>query len=85
MDIKAGKITERLKNHKLYYHRVGTNQIQDTLIYENQKEPDWTISPIFTEDEKYLLISVSKSTDRLNLVFFADMTLQQNKALNQTI
>lgn len=40
---------------------------------------------MFTEDEKYLLISASKSTDRLNLIYFADMTIQQNKALNQSI
>jgi hypothetical protein len=37
---------------------------------------------MFTEDEKYLLITASKSTDRLNLIFFADMTLLENKALN---
>lgn len=40
---------------------------------------------MFTEDEKYLLLTASKSTDRLNLIFFADMTLPQNKALNQSI
>jgi hypothetical protein len=40
---------------------------------------------MFTEDEKYLLLTASKSTDRLNLIFFADMTLPKNKALNQSI
>jgi len=30
---KAGTETEKLKNQKVYYHRIGTNQEADVLIY----------------------------------------------------
>jgi hypothetical protein len=32
---KAGVETEKLKNQKVFYHRVGTGQEEDVLIYED--------------------------------------------------
>ena len=31
-------------NMKLYYHRVGTPQIEDVLVYERPDHPDWGLS-----------------------------------------
>jgi len=47
---------------KLYYHKVGTPQSADMLVYEDNTHPDWGFGAGVTEDEKYLIISVTEST-----------------------
>jgi prolyl oligopeptidase len=59
---------------KLYYHRLGTPQSEDVLIYERPDEKEWGFSGGVTEDGKYLIISVWKGTDPKNLVFYKDLT-----------
>lgn len=58
---------------KLYYHRLGTEQSEDILIYERPDEKEWMFDADVTEDGKYLIISVSKGTDPKNLVFYQDL------------
>ena len=43
--------------HKLYYHKIGTPQTQDELIYENKDHKDWLFGATVTEDGAYLVIS----------------------------
>jgi len=50
------------KFQKLYYHRVGTPQSQDVLVYHRPDEPDWGFGASATEDGRYLVITVSKGT-----------------------
>lgn len=50
-------------NQKLYYHRVGTPQADDVLVYETPDEPEWGFSPRVTEDGRYLVIAIWKGTD----------------------
>jgi len=38
-----------------------------------------------TQDKKYLLLSVTKGTLPKDLIFYADFTLPENKALNSMI
>jgi prolyl oligopeptidase len=59
---------------KLYYHKLGTPQSQDTLIYQRSDQKEWGFSGEVTEDGKYLIISVWLGTDRRNLVFYQDLT-----------
>lgn len=35
-DTAAGSQTDELKDNKVYYHRLGTPQDQDVLIYEDK-------------------------------------------------
>ena len=49
-------------NNKIYYHKIGDDQSMDKLIYEDPVNNAWSFSPGVTEDEKYLIISVSEST-----------------------
>ena len=60
---------------KLYYHRLGTDQTEDTLIYERPDEKEWGFSGGVTEDGRYLIISVWRGTDPKNLVFYQDLTV----------
>ncbi len=58
---------------KLYYHKLGTPQSEDILIYHRPDQKEWMFSAGVTEDGRYLIISVSQSTDPKNLVFYKDL------------
>ena len=59
---------------KLYYHRLGTAQAEDSLIYDRPDQKEWGFGGSVTEDGRYLIISVWKGTDSKNLVFYKDLT-----------
>jgi prolyl oligopeptidase len=48
-------------NQKLYYHRLGTPQEEDKLIY-TPSDPKYGVGASVTEDGKYLVIEVSDGT-----------------------
>ena len=58
---------------KLFYHRLGTTQAEDTLIYHRPDQKEWGFSGGVTEDGKYLIIGVWLGTDSKNLVFFKNL------------
>ena len=58
---------------KLYFHRLGTKQAADVLIYERCDHADWGFNGTVTDDGRYLVIQVSKGTDTKNLVFYQDL------------
>lgn len=60
---------------KLFYHRLGTPQSDDVLIYERPDKKDWGFSGGVTEDGRYLIVSVWLGTDTRNLVFYKDLTV----------
>ncbi|HIK31468.1 MAG TPA: S9 family peptidase [Oscillatoriales cyanobacterium M59_W2019_021] len=66
---------------KLYYHRLGTEQSEDTLIYDRPDEKEWGFSGFVTEDGNYLIISVWKGTDPKNLLFYKDLTASNSPVI----
>jgi prolyl oligopeptidase len=58
---------------KLYYHRLGTPQSADSLIYERPDRKEWGFNGTVTEDGQYLVISVWKGSDSKNLLFYKDL------------
>ncbi|MBI4784889.1 MAG: S9 family peptidase [Oscillatoriophycideae cyanobacterium NC_groundwater_1537_Pr4_S-0.65um_50_18] len=59
---------------KLYYHRLGTPQSDDALIYDRPDQKEWGFGSFVTEDGRYLIISVWKGTESKNLLFYQDLT-----------
>lgn len=59
---------------KLYYHRLGTPQAEDTLIYERPDQKEWGFGGFVTEEGRYLIISVWLGTDPKNLLFYKDLS-----------
>ena len=51
---------------KLYYHRLGTEQIRDVLVYENKQQKEWGFGASVTDDGKNLLINVWQGSGRKN-------------------
>jgi prolyl oligopeptidase len=69
-----GKVLEAaLAGHALYYHRVGTLQAADTLIFERKDLPTWFVGGSVTEDGRYLLVTLSKGSDNNNRLYAADL------------
>ncbi len=56
--------------HKLYFHRLGTPQSEDTLVYERPDHKEWLFQGEVTEDGNYLIITVSEGTESKNRVFY---------------
>ncbi|MBC6613251.1 S9 family peptidase [Hymenobacter sp. BT507] len=48
--------------HKLYYHKLGTPQSQDKLIFGGDKTPRRYIGAYLTEDERFLVITAANTT-----------------------
>ncbi len=58
---------------KLYFHRRGTAQAADELVYERPDEKEWGFGGSVSEDGRYLLISIWQGTDIRNRVFYRDL------------
>jgi prolyl oligopeptidase len=61
------------RNQKVYYHRLGTDQAQDVLVYERPDQPDWGFGADVSDDGRYLIIHVWLGTDRRNRIYYIDM------------
>jgi prolyl oligopeptidase len=58
---------------KLCYHRLGTPQSEDLLVYHRPDQKEWGFAGGVTEDGNYLIISVWRGTDPKNLLFYKDL------------
>lgn len=48
--------------HKLYFHRIGTKQTEDILVFGGDITPRRYIGGNVTEDDRFLVITAAKST-----------------------
>jgi prolyl oligopeptidase len=78
---KGAALTEKNEFHKLFFHKLGTAQSADTLIYERRDHPDWGFGGSVTEDGRYLIIQVWKGTEPKNRVFYKDLKAADSKVI----
>ncbi len=72
---KAGDAMKGVnKNQKVYFHKIGTKQAQDMLVYERPDHPDWGLRAQVTEDGRWLLIHQSEGTETKNRIFLKDFS-----------
>jgi prolyl oligopeptidase len=70
----AGNVlTEANKGHKLYYHRIGTPQSEDVLVWERPDRPEWYVFGQVSDDGRYLVITVNQGTDPRNRLYYVDL------------
>ncbi|WNG49721.1 S9 family peptidase [Archangium minus] len=58
---------------KLYFHKLGTPQSEDVLVYERKDQKEWGFGGHVTDDGRYLVINVTRGTEQKNLVFYKDL------------
>ena len=66
---------------KLYYHRIGTPQSEDALVYERKDHKEWGFSGGVTDDGRYLAITVWEGTDPKNRFFYKDLGDERSKVV----
>jgi prolyl oligopeptidase len=69
-------------HHKLYYHRLGTLQAEDRLIYARPDQKEWGFDGQVTEDGRYLVIYAWHGTAEENGVFYLDLEDPQGEVMH---
>ncbi len=71
---KGSELSAKTDQHKVYYHKLGTAQADDQLVYGGtEAEKHRYIGAGVTRDNRYLIISASTSTSG-NKLFIKDLT-----------
>ena len=78
---EGSALSAKTQYHKLFYHKLGTDQSDDRLIFGGEKQPRRYIFAGVTEDEKYLTISASNSTSR-NELYIQDISKRNSRIVN---
>lgn len=74
---KAGTEFQRIDlDSKVYYHRVGTAQAEDVLVYEDPEHPEWESQPEVTADGRYLVLTTSNEKGKLFRVLDAPVLIR---------
>jgi prolyl oligopeptidase len=66
----GNKLTNVVRNQRIYYHRVGTPQSADQIIYDRKDQPDWLFDTEVTDDGRYAIITVFQGTDARTRLYF---------------
>jgi prolyl oligopeptidase len=61
--LKEGNVlSAKNENHQLYYHKLGTPQTEDKVVYGSDASPVRYMGGYVSEDEKWLFISAANET-----------------------
>jgi len=78
---KGSELSAKTDQHKLYYHKLGTSQKNDVVIFgEKASEKYRYVSGYLTEDHTYLIISASTSTSG-NKLFIKDLSAENSELI----
>ena len=75
----GSELSAKTDQHKVYYHKLGTSQKEDALIYGGTSaEKHRYIYAYVTEDNRYLILSPRVSTSG-NKLFIKDLSIKNSK------
>ncbi len=71
---EGNKLANKNEYHKVYYHKIGTPQSQDKLVYEDKAHALRNFYGATTDDERFLIIYGSEGASGANAFFYKDLT-----------
>lgn len=80
---KGSEFSSKNEGHKIYYHKLGTNQSADQLIYENKKEPLRFYSAS-TDDKEQILFVYESGAGNGNNLFIKNISKPKSELLQLT-
>ena len=72
---KGRELSTKNENHQVWYHKVGTSQAEDSLIYEDKANPQRFHGVSTTEDERFAILNISDrgKGKKGNAIFYRDL------------
>ncbi|MGQ0650004.1 MAG: prolyl oligopeptidase family serine peptidase [Gemmatimonadaceae bacterium] len=70
---EATKLSATLEHHKVYYHRIGTPQSDDVLIFERPDLPTWFVFASTSDDGRYVFVYLTGGADSRNRLYLIDL------------
>jgi prolyl oligopeptidase len=70
----AGQFQSLNENHSIYFHRLGTPQSEDRLIYATPDRPRLSNNGEVSEDGRWLIVTSSEGTDARHEITLIDLT-----------
>ena len=75
---KGSELSAKTDQHKLYYHKLGTTQKDDQLIYGADTDPKYRyVGGYLSEDSHYLFVSLANATSG-NKLMMKDLPRQMH-------
>ncbi len=74
----SDEYSQKNEFHKVYYHKLGTAQSEDKLIYQDTDNGNRNFNAWLTEDQRFLMIYASESTSG-NALFYKDLVKGETK------
>ncbi|MCE1203425.1 MAG: prolyl oligopeptidase family serine peptidase [Holophagaceae bacterium] len=71
---EGGALTGVNNNHMLCFHKLGTPQAEDVLVYQRPDQPEWYLGGSVTDDGRWLVISAGKGTNPESSLFLQDLS-----------
>ncbi len=71
------ELSGRNEFHSVYYHKLGTPQSEDQIVFADRSKPNYGFYAQTTEDEKFLTVSAWESTSG-NAFYFQDISSPEN-------
>ncbi len=68
------EFTAKNENHKVFYHRLGTSQAEDILIYQDTANKTRLHYVGTTQDDRFLTLYISQGSEKGNLMLIKDLT-----------
>ncbi len=69
-----GKVLEAaLSGQAVYYHRLGTPQSSDALIYQRTDHPAWIVNAVVSDDGRYVFLTPFRGSDHNNQLHYIDL------------
>ncbi len=78
---ESEKYSAKTEFQKIFFHKIGTSQEKDKMIYEDKEHPLRYKGAFVTEDQQWLILSLSEGTDGSELQFM-DLKNQSQKQFN---
>ena len=75
---EGSQLSAMTQHHKLYYHKLGTPQSEDKLIFGGAETPRRYVGGYLTEDERFLVITAATSTTG-NELYIQDLSKPDSK------
>ncbi|RJS93268.1 S9 family peptidase [Salinisphaera sp. Q1T1-3] len=70
---KTNEIADKVDVQSLYYHRLGTPQSADKLIFTRPERSGWVVGGRVSDDGRYLFISFNQGTSSDNALYIVDL------------